>query len=209
MEVDYVIKNPKNVYIRLNKNGAAITCTDGDKAVFEYSKAMNILDSLPKTLKRLNFKVMPISEISIEKDMVAKKKTIQSTNYVIPDTIQNWVEKFGICDDILKEARQRKEELYKLLSDVDKEFTNIVHEIEFEDAVDLYSGWKERNRVKENREKRRKIKDELLVLSSVVKMDFRNIDRETIEKVVAGLAKRKFTYRIIEDNEEEATENAV
>lgn len=207
--MDYIIKNFKNVYIRLNKNGAPVTCTENDKTIFEYSKAKNILDSLPKTLKRLNFIVLPISEISIGKDMTTKKKTIQSTNYVIPETIQNWVEKFGICDDILKEAIQRKEELYKLLSDVDKEFTNIVHEIEFEDAVDLYSGWKERNRVKENREKRRKIKDELLVLSSVVKMDFRNIDRETIEKVVAGLAKRKFTYRIIEDNEEEATENAV
>lgn len=207
--LDYIIKNFKNVYIRLNKNGAPVTCTENDKTIFEYSKAKNILDSLPKTLKRLNFIVLPISEISIGKDMTTKKKTIQSTNYVIPETIQNWVEKFGICDDILKEAIQRKEELYKLLSDVDKEFTNIVHEIEFEDAVDLYSGWKERNRVKENREKRRKIKDELLVLSSVVKMDFRNIDRETIEKVVAGLAKRKFTYRIIEDNEEEATENAV
>lgn len=205
--MDYIIKNPKNVYIRLNKNGAAVTCTDSDKSVFEYSKAMNILDSLPKTLKRLNFKVLPISEISIEKDIITRKKTIQSTNYVIPDTIQNWVEKFGICDDILKEARQRKEELYKLLSDVDKEFTNIVHEIEFEDAVDLYGGWQERNRIKENREKRRKIKDELLVLSSVIKMDFTKLDRNTISKTVAGLAKRKFTYRVVE--EEDDTENAV
>lgn len=127
----------------------------------------------------------------------------------MPDTVQQWVEKFGICDDILKEARQRKEELNRLLSDVDKEFTNIVHEIEFEDSVDLYSGWKERNQVKENREKRRRIKDELLVISNVVRMDFRNINRETIEKVVAGLAKRKFTYRIVEDNEEEESDNAV
>lgn len=207
--MDYIIKNPKNVYIRLNKNGAAVTCTENDKTVFEYSKAKNILDSLPKTLKRLNFDVLPVSNTSVERTLKPEKKTIQSTNYIIPNTVQQWVEKFGICDDILKEARQRKEELYKLLSDVDKEFTNIVHEIEFEDSVDLYSGWKERNRVKENREKRRRIKDELLVISNVVRMDFRNIDRETIEKTVAGLAKRKFTYRIVEDNEEEEAENAM
>lgn len=48
-----------------------------------------------------------------------------------------------------------------------------------------------------------------MVISNVVRMDFRNIDREVIEKVVAGLAKRKFTYRIVEDNEEEETENAM
>lgn len=149
--MDYIIKNPKNVYIRLNKNGAAVTCTESDKTVFEYAKAKNVLASLPKTIKRLNFDVLPVSDISVERTLKPEKKTIQSTNYVVPDTVQQWVEKFGICDDILKEARQRKEELYRLLSDVDKEFTNIVHEIEFEDSVDLYSGWKERNRVKENR----------------------------------------------------------
>ena len=37
-------------------------------------------------------------------------------------------------------------------------------------------------------------------------MDFRNLDRSTIDKVVRGLAKRKFTYRVIE---EEETENVV
>ena len=46
----------------------------------------------------------------------------------------------------------------------------------------------------------------MLVLSSVLKMDFRNLDRSTIDKAVRGLAKRKFTYRVIE---EEETENVV
>ena len=104
----------------------------------------------------------------------------------------------------MKEAQKRKEELNKELSNIDKQFTNLVHEIEFEGKVDLYSGWRERNRIKENRERRRCIKDELLVISSVVKMDFRNLDRETINKVVAGLGKRKFSYRIVEEEETES-----
>ena len=83
---------------------------------------------------------------------------------------------------------------------------NIIHEIEFEGKVNLYGGWQERNKVKENREKRRHIKNEMLVLSSVLKMDFRNLDRNTIDKVVTGLTKRKFTYRVVE---EEETENVV
>lgn len=37
-------------------------------------------------------------------------------------------------------------------------------------------------------------------------MDFRNLDRSTIDKVVRGLAKIKFTYRVVE---EEETENVV
>ena len=43
-------------------------------------------------------------------------------------------------------------------------------------------------------------------VSNVLKMDFRNLDRSTIDKVVRGLAKRKFTYRVVE---EEETENVV
>lgn len=204
--MEYVIKNHKDVYIRLNQNGAPVTCSEHEKGLFEYSKAENILNSLPKTLKRLNFKVETIPDI-VSKEIKPEKRVIKTENYIVSDEIKQWIEKFGICDDILKEAQYRRDELYKLLSDVDKEFTNIVHEIEFEGSIDLYGGWQERNRVKENREKRRKIKDELLVLSSVIKMDFTKLDRNTISKTVAGLAKRKFTYRVVE--EEDDTENVM
>ena len=60
----------------------------------------------------------------------------------------------------------------------------------------------ERNKIKENREKRRNIKDELLIISNVLKMDFRHLDKETISKAVTGLANRRFTYRIVEEEEE-------
>lgn len=198
--MDYVIKNKKEVYIRLNQNGLPVTCTEHEKTLFEQSKAKNILDSLPKTLRRLNFKVEPVPERNIE------KKVIKSENYLISDQIKQWVEKFGICDDILKEAQKRKDELNKSLSEIDKEFINIIHEIEFEGKVDLYGGWQERNKLKENREKRRLIKDELLIISNVLRMDFRNLDRDMIDKAVLGLANRKFTYRVVE---EEGTEDAM
>lgn len=205
--MDYVIKNYKNVYIRLNENGVAVTCTEHEKTLFEQSKAKNILKCLPKTLQRLNFKVEPILDIGQNKlSLSADKKVIQNDNYIIPDQIAQWVNKFGICDDILKEAQKRKEELIRLLSDTDREFSNMVHKVELEERLDMYGAWKERLEWQRNRRKRRKIKDELLVVSSVLKMDFRNLDRNTIDKVVKGLAKRKFTYRVIE---EEETENVV
>lgn len=202
MKLDYVIKNHKNVYIRLNGNGKPVTCAEHEKTLFEHSKAKNILESLPKTLKRLKFKVEPIPDI-IQK---TEEKIIEHNNYIVSESLQQWIEKFGICDDILKEAQKRKDELNRELSNIDKQFVNLVHEIEFEGKVDLYGGWQERNMIKENREKRRNIKDELLIISNVLRMDFRYIDRETINKVIAGLANRKFTYRIVE---EEETENVV
>lgn len=205
--MDYVIKNRKGVYIRLNDNGTPVTCAEHEKSLFEQSKAKNIFDNLPKTLKRLNFKVEPILDIRQNKlNSSLDRKVIKSENYIIPDQITQWIEKFGICDDILKEAQERKEELSRLLSDVDKEFSNMVHKVELEEKIDMYGAWRERMEWQKNRRKRRKIKDELLIISNVLKMDFRNLDRSTIDKAVRGLAKRKFTYRVIE---EEETENVV
>ena len=110
--MDYVIKNYKNLYIRLNKNGTPVTCAEHEKTLFEQSKAKNILDSLPKTLKRLNFKVEPILDVGQNKlNPYEDRKTIKNENYIIPDQITQWIEKFGICDDILKEAQKRKEEM--------------------------------------------------------------------------------------------------
>ena len=82
----------------------------------------------------------------------------------------------------------------------------MVHKVELEEKIDMYGAWRERMEWQKNRRKRRKIKDELLIISNVLKMDFRNLDRSTIDKVVRGLAKRKFTYRVVE---EEETENVV
>ena len=205
--MDYVIKNYKGVYIRLNHKGTPVTCAEHEKSLFEQSKAKNILDSLPKTLKRLNFKVEPILDIGQKRlNSFVDRKVIKNENYIIPDEITQWIEKFGICDDILKEAQERKEELIRLLSDVDKEFSNMVHKVELEDKIDMYGAWIERMEWQKNRRKRRKIKDELLVISNVLKMDFRNLDRELVNKVVVGLTKRKFKYRVVEEDE---TENAV
>lgn len=195
--MEYVIKNHKNVYIRLNSNGRPVTCVEHDKTLFEFSKAKNIVDSLPKSLKRLRFKVEAIPEIIVRQE----KKVIEKENYLVSANITEWIEKFGICDDILKEAQKRKEELYRELTNIDRQFSNLVHQIELEGKVDLYGGWLERNKIKENREKRRDIKDELIIISNVLKMDFRSIDRNEINKAVEGLANRKFTYRIVEEDE--------
>lgn len=203
--MNYVIRNCNDVYIRLNQNGAPVTCAAREKTLFEQSKAKNIFDSLPKTLRKLKFRVEAIPDIQTKEilNRNVKKRVIEGGNYIVSDQIKQWVEKFGICDDILKEAQKRKTELNKELSEIDKEFVNIIHEIEFEGKVDLYGGWQERNKIKFNREKRRKIKDELLIISNVLRMDFRNLDRETVNKAVIGLANRKFAYRVVEEDETE------
>lgn len=105
--MDYVIKNHKNLYIRLNKNGTPVTCAEHDKMFFEQSKAKNILKGLPKTLKRLNFKVEAIPDIPQNKNIIGEKDH-KRDEYVLSENITRWVEKFGECGDIFSEAEDRE-----------------------------------------------------------------------------------------------------
>ena len=202
MVLDYVIKNDKDVYIRLNSEGQPITCSKNDKTLFEYTKAKNILGSLPKVLRRYCFKCEPLSDFRKDQKELGEH-SIAKENYQVPDEVKQWVEKFGICDDILKEAQKRKDELWQELSNVDRQFSNMVHKIEFTESINMYGAWLERKELKKNRDKRRKIKDELSIISNVLQMDFRNIDREKINKMVFGLANRKFKFRVVEEEESE------
>lgn len=196
--MDYVIKNHKNVYIKLNDVGQPITCVEGVKGVFEYSKAKNILDNLPKTLKRLNFQVEPLPEIPL---VIEKQEEIvlEKENYILSVEVSRWLDKFGVCDEIITEAKTRKEELLVALSNTDKELSNELHKIELEGSKNAYQGFLEYKCLKDIMETRRRIKDELMIITNVLKMDFRKFSGDSVRKAIEGLANRKFTLRVMDD----------
>ena len=199
--MDYCIKNNRNIYIKLNDNGCAVTCSKSQMEKFEFSKAKNILSNLPKALKKMKFKVEAIPNISSEENEI---KTIKKDDYVVSEKILRWVDKFGLCSDILEEARQRETELIKELQVIDNEFLDILHIVELEPSKDLYGGWKEYKRIRENREKRRDIKDELLIVENVLsEINPSCLQRDKVQKAIDGLLGRKYTFRIIEDIQEE------
>lgn len=205
--MDYVIKNHKSVYIKLNQNGRAVTCSELEKGLFEESKAKNILGSLPKTLKRLNFTVEPIPDIGQNKKIIGENDN-KREDYIPSENITRWIEKFGKCGDILSEAEEREKQLLKELKNNDKELIDILHIVEIEKSKDMFAGWQLYKRIRNNRIERRGIKDELLIVENVLSQ-IKNISclhREKIQKAIDGLFTRKYTFRIVEENE---SENAV
>lgn len=204
----YVIRNNKNLYIRLNCDGKPVSCTEYEKMLFDYKKAKNILDNLPKTMKKFHFKCQVISDEFQNKDkkIMEEKNIIQKQDYIVSDNILRWVEKFGICDDILKEAQIRKKELIQIISNYDRAVSNWVHSVELEKKKNACAGYKKYSDIKDIVDRRRSAKDELIIINNVLKMDFRQLDRGVIHKAVLGLAKRKFTYRVVEEDD---TENVV
>ena len=133
------------------------------------------------------------------------KKILKCENdYIISDDINRWIEKFGICDDILKEAKDRKEELNSIISNYDKAVNNWLHEVELEKKKNASGGYLKYRDIKNIVDARRKAKDEWLIINNILKMDFRNLDRDVVNKAVVGLANRRFTYRVIEEEIENA-----
>ncbi len=210
--MDYVIKSRKGVYIKLNENGAPVTCPDHEKGIFEYSKAMNITNSLKKSLKKLNFKVEPLPDITpqINKEVINifKRKVIENSDYEVSENVTKWIDRFGSCYDVLKDAEQTLKKLVVELENCDNELLDILHSIELETPKDLYGGWQMYKTIRENRKRRRNIKDETLIINDVleeIKPDC--LDRERIKRAVDGLIGRKYTFRVIEM--EDDTKNVV
>lgn len=212
MALDYVITNNNKVFVKLNDNGLAETCSKPLAQHFTYDKAKNILDHLPKHMKKFHFKVVAVPEIPIktdkksdEHDAVKKKqekKVIQKENYILSENITQWIEKIRLCDDVITEAKERKEKLYIALSNTDKELNNELHKIELEKSKNACEGFYEYKRIKCILENRRDIKDELMIISHVLQADYTYLRKESVRKVVDGLAKRKYTFRVIEEEGE-------
>ena len=198
----YVITNPnKKIFIRIGEEGKPETCIKNCRQLFTYDKANNILKSLPKTMKKFHFKIEKVSHVEKDKEGENEDKsnvTCIVKPYIIPIEVQNWLDRIKGCNGLAKEAEERKKELVHQLSNVDKELSNCLHEIELFKNMNACDGYKEYKRTKNILEKRRIIKDELSVVNSILSCNLQSIATDRIQKVVDGLGKRKFRIREVE-----------
>lgn len=189
------------MYIKLSENGKAATCSKTERDLFEYSKARNIVDHLPKNLQKLKFRVEAVPDIPQKKNVIERTDD-KREEYIPSENITRWIEKFGSCADILNEAKKRKKQIFKELDNADNELLDILHIIEIEKPKDLYGGWVIYKRIKNNRKKRRELKDEFLIVENVLReIDPTCLQREKVKKAVKGLFRRKYTFRIVEEEE--------
>ena len=203
ISVDYVIVNPqKTLYIR-TENGIPITCTKQNRQRFEYSKACNVLAHLPKTMHKFHFKVEPIREPEeehLDGNIKLAKRCIKK-GYITPLEVQVWLDRVKECNGLAKDAASRKTELIQQLSNVDKELSNCLHEIELSGKMNACNGYKKYRRTKIILERRRLIKDELSVVESILTSNLQSMATDRIQRVVNGLGKRKFVIRDVDLDE--------
>lgn len=194
---NYIIKNDKGVYIRLNSNGCPITCSEKDRDLFELKKAKNILNGLPKTLQRLRFTIKLDSDNDPE-DHIEKKKNdnfIINQNYKLPDSVILWVENFNRAQNIIQKAKNRKKDLIRELSNVDKEISDTLHIIELSESINMYKAWLIWQDIRRLRIKRRNIKDEIIIITYGLKSSTQNNSKINLDNIVEKLSNRKYKIR--------------
>lgn len=197
--MDYVICTANEVYIRL-QDGRPITCGKKDAQYFDRIKAQNILNHLPRQLKRFHFSVKALPEQ--EHEVKQNKKVLQKP-YVVSERVQVWVDRVRECNGLAHDAAQRKNMLLHDLSNVDRELSNCLHEIELSRNKNASEGYIEYRKIKEILEKRREIKDELSVVSTILESNLASMATDRIQKVVDNLSNRKFLFREVVEYETE------
>lgn len=207
--MNYVVTNGK-LYIRLNAEGSPVTCSKANAQLFEKDKAENIHKNLPKVLKNFHFVVKPVSKSDQEilqnktnSDNVQseEKKYIRKDSYIPCDEVVQWIEKSKQCSEFVEDATRRRTILHKKLANVDRELSNCMHQIELEKWKSGCDGYKLYKLEKEILEKRRQIKDELVIIQSVLDNTKCTIGIKNIEKTFNRLGTRRFEIRIIEDDD--------
>lgn len=220
MDLDYVITNhSRKIFIRLGDGGTPETCSKNQCQHFTQKKANNVLRSLPKTMKKFHFIAIKMP-LPFDQDKCDQQKSCKNTyhesdheyknnikcktfkkEYAVPIEVETWLDKMKSCNGLAKEALSRKGELLYQLSNVDRELSNCLHEIELCKNMNACNGYKEYRRIKIILEKRRVIKDELIVVKSILSSNLQSIGSDRIHKVIDGLGNRKFTIRDVDLDE--------
>ena len=205
--MDYVICTSNDVYIKL-QNGQPITCNKKEAQYFEHAKAQRILKSLPRTLQRFHFSVKALPRPTPE--VLNMPSKVLYKPYIVPERVQIWMDRVKGCNGLAHDAAKRQDALTHDLSNIDRELSNCLHEIEMTCNKNAAEGYKEYRKIKDVLERRRLIKDELSVVSSILECNLSSMATNRIQKVVDNLSKRKFTFReigeyITEVDEDERT----
>jgi hypothetical protein len=100
--LDYIITNGRQ-YIRLNENGAPVSCAKPAAERFTQYKAENIVKSLPKSLQKFHFKVQPVPEEGSKIDEYAiqatYKKPLDEESKAVLENLDDFYEDYRESSD--------------------------------------------------------------------------------------------------------------
>lgn len=204
----YVLSDRNGYYIRKDDFSQKFVPVRNKKLAEKWTqrvKAANILNNaLPKNIRK-QYQILEVEE----KEALPQKKACRDT--VTPkenvakaianepfgdDQLEKWATGISSMTDFAMDAEQRKEELAQKLSDVDKEITDIYHYIEF-GTFNAYQGWLAFNMLRQRLRKRRKIKNELEVVTQLGECKITSAMLVDIKNAINEIGNKKYAPRAL------------
>lgn len=211
----FMISDGRGSYLRRDASGNYVPVKNKDFGdIWEQrGKASNVLINCINKNLRNRYRIIEIEDaaIAIPKaeeltsnriDMVIKSKDDVAKRIGSEPVEENRL--FGLSVDIdnfagfVQNAEQRKEALIVSLSDVDKEISDINHYIEF-GKFNAYQGYLAFNMLKSRLKKRRKIKDELHILTQLGECKLNSAMLKEIKLSISKLSTREYQPRKLKE----------
>lgn len=183
----YVITDGKE-YIYKDSSGKFSLTTDITKASTweKKEKANNFLTAFPKGIKR-NINDFYSEPKDSDVDVVTKIEL----NFEIDSFIEEMAEKTN-------NMKKRQAYLLTELSRLDKERVDIEHAAEFYN-LSAAQGYKLYKRLHDNAIERRKVKDEIYKISTILSHQMNVTGISQVKKCIEGLEKRSYTPRALNE----------
>jgi len=172
----FMLQSTNGAYLRKDNNGNYVPVKRKELGeVWEQrNKATNILQNCIAKNLRNRYRVVEIEdETLVTQDCVAEEYFIKPKEEeakriadieITDNRLDTFAKKLGEFSEFVIRTEERKQQLNRDLSDIDLEITDIHHYIEF-GKFNAYQGWLAFNMLRNRLQQRRKIKDELFVLS--------------------------------------------
>ena len=188
----YALTNHK-LYI-MQKANNSITTANIDEAILYTTKekADNALKNLPRAFRNIGFVV---------KEVEPEENDVVQWNYdefIDQHCLDNVDEKISNLQKFLRNVYAQKTFAEQQLQNIEKEITDIEHAAEFYN-LNAANGYKLYKMLHEARNKRRKYKDQLLIIDIIMDGNIGDISNGRTLRRIKGLDNRKYKPRILEE----------
>lgn len=212
----YILADGHGLYIRHDTFSGKYVPVRNEVLAEEFetrSKAQNILKNAVAKKDRKKFHVQEVDdglgltnvtkEVATNANIVEKPPDlhideVKKISELLPgDTqIDKWRDGFVKMTDFVQESEDRRAELSDKLSNIDKEITDIEHYVELNN-LNAYQGFLAYKMLQNRLRERRKIKDEIQVLSQLGSCKIDAAMMKDVQEAIKQMENKTYTPRVL------------
>lgn len=187
----YVISNGELFIRRLGGEFEAVSSYEKANKFLDKAKAENFFKMVPRVYRNIGYVIKEIEGQQLQNN-------INLEDYFKPDCMDNIMEDIINIQTFFRRIVKQKEYAEQQLLYAEKEILDILHAAEFYN-LNASKGYSLYKSLHEARVKRRKYKDQITIIDSIICGGINDIVNGDITKKIKALDERKYRPRILDE----------